>query len=150
LKCYRRTKLNQIAIIKSNSPHQRSHRVVEAESRITPSGKYVMTRQEIEHQLLTLSLMDKAEIVQSLTKALKMSGKGITKTPGVCGGEACIDGTRIAVWLLVEAQRIGISEAQLLQDYPHITAADLVNVWIYADAYPEEIAAAIRDNNEDF
>jgi uncharacterized protein (DUF433 family) len=109
-----------------------------------------MTQQEIEHQLLTLSLTDKVEIVQSLTKALKMSGKGITKTPGLCGGEACIDGTRIAVWLLVEAQRIGISEAQLLQDYPHITAADLVNAWIYADAYPEEIAAAIRDNNEDF
>jgi uncharacterized protein (DUF433 family) len=109
----------------------------------------VMTRQEIEHQLLTLSLADKAQIVQSLTKTLSMSGKGISKTPGVCGGEACIDGTRIAVWLLVEAQQIGISEAQLLQDYPHITAADLVNAWIYADAYPEEIAAAIRANNED-
>ena len=107
-----------------------------------------MTRSEIEHQFLTLSLSDKAEIVQSLTKTLTMSGKGITKTPGVCGGEACIAGTRIAVWLLVEAQQLGISEAQLLQDYPHITAADLVNAWAYADAYPEEIAVAIRANNE--
>jgi uncharacterized protein (DUF433 family) len=107
-----------------------------------------MTRQEIEHQLLTLSLSDKAEIIQSLTKTLSMRGKGITKTPGVCGGEACIAGTRIAVWLLVEAQQIGISEAQLLQDYSHITAADLVNAWIYADAYSEEIAMAIRANNE--
>jgi uncharacterized protein (DUF433 family) len=35
-----------------------------------------------------------------------------------------------------------------LQDYPHITAADLVNAWSYADAYPEEIVAAIRVNNE--
>ena len=26
-----------------------------------------------------------------------------------------------AVWLLVEARRLGISEAQLLNDYPHIT-----------------------------
>jgi uncharacterized protein (DUF433 family) len=107
-----------------------------------------MTRQEIEHQLLTLSLSDKVEMIQSLTKTLGMRGKGITKTPGVCGGEACIAGTRIAVWLLVEAQQIGISEAQLLQDYSHITAADLVNAWIYADAYPEEIAMAIRANNE--
>jgi uncharacterized protein (DUF433 family) len=70
----------------------------------------------------------------------------ITKTPGVCGGKACIAGTRITVWLLVEAQQLGISEAQLLQDYPHITVADLVNAWSYADAYPEEIAAAIRAN----
>jgi hypothetical protein len=61
-----------------------------------------MTQQEIEDRLLTLSLADKAQIVQSLTKTLSMSGKGITKTPGVCGGEACIDETRISVWLLVE------------------------------------------------
>jgi uncharacterized protein (DUF433 family) len=108
-----------------------------------------MTDREIEDRLLTLSPGDKAEFVQSLTKSLSMSGKGISKTPGVCGGEACIAGTRIAVWLLVEAQQLGISEAQLLQDYPHITAADLVNAWIYADAYPEEIATAIRANNED-
>jgi uncharacterized protein (DUF433 family) len=107
-----------------------------------------MTRQEIEQQLLTLSLSDKAEIVQSLTKTLRMSGKGITKTPGVCGGEACIAGTRIAVWLLVEAQQLGISEAQLLQDYPHINAADLVNAWAYANAYSEEISALIHANNE--
>jgi len=107
-----------------------------------------MTHPELEHQLLTLSLSDKAEIVQNLTKTLTISGKGISKTPGVCGGEACIAGTRIAVWLLVEAQQLGISEAQLLQDYPHITAADLVNAWAYADAYPEEIAAAIHANNE--
>ena len=107
-----------------------------------------MISPEIEHQLLTLSLCDKAEIVQSLTKTRRMGGKGITKTPGVCGGEACITGTRIAVWLLVEAQQLGISEAQLLQDYPHISAADLVNAWAYADAYPEEIATAIAANNE--
>ena len=107
-----------------------------------------MTRQEIECQLLTLSLPDKSEMLQILTKTLNMSGKGITKTPGVCGGKACIAGTRIAVWLLVEAQQLGISEAQLLQDYSHITAADLVNAWSYADAYPEEIATAIRVNNE--
>jgi uncharacterized protein (DUF433 family) len=107
-----------------------------------------MTLQELEHQLLSLSLSDKAAIVQSLTKTLSIGGKGITKTPGVCGGEACIAGTRVAVWLLVEAQQIGIREAQLLQDYPHITAADLVNAWAYADAHPEEIAVAIRINNE--
>ncbi|MGL5942853.1 MAG: DUF433 domain-containing protein [Waterburya sp.] len=107
-----------------------------------------MTLQEIEHQLLNLSLGDKAEIVQSLTKTSSLGGKGITKTTGVCGGEACIAGTRIAVWLLVEAQQLGISEAQLLQDYPHLTAADLVNAWAYADAYPEEMATAIRANNE--
>jgi len=107
-----------------------------------------MTLQELEHQLLSLSASDKAKIIENLTKTLSKSGKGITKTPGVCGGKACIAGTRIAVWLLVEAQQLGISEAELLQDYPHISAADLVNAWAYADAHPEEIAATIRANNE--
>ncbi|GAB4206593.1 MAG: hypothetical protein Fur006_63780 [Coleofasciculaceae cyanobacterium] len=73
-----------------------------------------MTRQELEHQLLSLSPSDKAEIIQSLTKTLRTGGKGISKIPGICGGEACIAGTRIAVWLLVEAQQIGISEAHAM------------------------------------
>ncbi|MBW4625028.1 MAG: DUF433 domain-containing protein [Brasilonema octagenarum HA4186-MV1] len=105
-----------------------------------------MTLKELENQILALPPTEKAEIIQSLTKTISTGAKGISKTPGVCGGEACIAGTRIAVWLLVEARRIGISEAQLLQDYPHITAADLVNAWAYADAHPEEIEAVIHAN----
>ena len=97
---------------------------------------------------LLLRFLDRAELIQSLTKNLSKSGKGITKTLGICGGEACIAGTRITVWLLVEAQQQGIQEAQLLQDYPHITAADLVNAWAYADAHTEEIAGLIHANNE--
>jgi uncharacterized protein (DUF433 family) len=105
-----------------------------------------MTLKELENQILALPPTEKAEIIQSLIQSISNGGKGITKTPGVCGGEACIAGTRIAVWLLVEARRLGISEAQLLQDYPHISAADLVNAWAYADAHPEEIEAVIRAN----
>ncbi|NER21979.1 MAG: DUF433 domain-containing protein [Symploca sp. SIO1C2] len=107
-----------------------------------------MTPIELEHQLLNLSPADKAQIIQNLTKTLITGGKGIAKTPVICGGEACIAGTRIAVWLLVEAQQLGISEAELLQDYPHINAADLVNAWAYADAHLEEITAAIYANHE--
>jgi uncharacterized protein (DUF433 family) len=105
-----------------------------------------MLRQELKNQLLSLTPSEKAEIIQNLTKTISTGAKGITKTHGVCGGEACIAGTRIAVWLLVEARRLGISEAQLLQDYPYITAADLVNAWAYADAHQEEIESAIRVN----
>jgi uncharacterized protein (DUF433 family) len=107
-----------------------------------------MTNQDLESQLLTLSSADQADVIQRLAQALSLSGRGITKTPGVCGGEACIDGTRIAVWLLVEAKQLGITEAELLADYDHITAVDLVNAWAYAASHPEEIAAAIQVNNE--
>ncbi len=70
----------------------------------------------------------------------------IAKTPGVCGGAACVAGTRIPVWLLVEARGAGSSEAQLLVDYPGLAAADLAAAWSYAAAHPDEIAAEIRRN----
>ncbi len=105
-----------------------------------------MTLKERENQILALSATEKAAIMQSLNQSIEIGAKGISKTPGVCGGEACIAGTRIAVWILVEARRLGISEAQLLQDYPHISAGDLVNAWAYADAYPQEIVAVIHAN----
>jgi uncharacterized protein (DUF433 family) len=109
-------------------------------------ASYSMTLQELKNQILALPPTEKAAIIQSLTQSINIGAKGITKIPGVCGGEACIAGTRIAIWLLVEARRLGITEVQLLQDYPHISAADLVNAWIYADAYPQEIEAAILAN----
>ncbi|MBD1814462.1 hypothetical protein NDA07_25985, partial [Microcoleus vaginatus DQ-U2] len=32
------------------------------------------------------------------------------------------------------------------ESFPDLTAADLVNAWAYADAYPEEIETAIIEN----
>ncbi len=45
-------------------------------------------------------------------------------------------------------RRLGCSDAELFKCYPHLTAADLVNAWAYADAYPEEIEQAIKENEE--
>lgn len=39
----------------------------------------------------------------------------ITKTPGVCGGDACFRGHRIPVWTVVNYRRLGGSEADLLR-----------------------------------
>ncbi|MGH2416394.1 MAG: DUF433 domain-containing protein, partial [Microcystaceae cyanobacterium] len=88
-----------------------------------------MTLKELKNQLLTLTPAEKAEAIQLLNKAFTNHSSGITKTPGVCGGDACISETRIPVWILVNARRLGISEAQLLDDYPTLQAADLVNAW---------------------
>lgn len=72
----------------------------------------------------------------------------IRKTPGVLGGEACIGNRRVAVWMLVEARNVGISEGQLLTDYdPPLSRAELDAAWRYATAHPEEIAQAILENN---
>ena len=50
----------------------------------------------------------------------------ISKRPDRCGGDACVREMRIPVWSLVEARRLGMSEADLLEAYPSLTPADLL------------------------
>jgi uncharacterized protein (DUF433 family) len=71
----------------------------------------------------------------------------IQKTPNVMGGEACIRRTRIAVWMLVQARKLGISDVQLLSDYPDVGADDLDAVWEYYRGHPVEIERAIWFND---
>lgn len=106
-----------------------------------------MTLQKLEPELLALTPNEKAQAIQILAQSLDNPWRGIEKTPGVCGGDACVASTRIPIWVLVNARNLGIREAQLLKDYP-ISATDLANVWVYATAYSEEIAIAIQENEE--
>ena len=71
---------------------------------------------------------------------------GIDKTPGVCGGDACIRHTRIPVWALVQLRQLGTDEADLLRTYPTLTAEDLVNAWSYYQSHTAEIEQQIVDN----
>jgi len=70
----------------------------------------------------------------------------IISSPGVCGGEACLSGTRIPVWLLVQTKNLGTSEAELLRAYPSLCAEDLENAWAYYRAHQDEIERQIREN----
>ncbi len=72
----------------------------------------------------------------------------ITKTPGVCGGNARVRDHRIAVWGLVASRRLGMSDAKLLESSPGIEQADLEAAWDYAVANPLEIEHAIWPNVE--
>ncbi|MBC6423318.1 MAG: DUF433 domain-containing protein [Hormoscilla sp. SP5CHS1] len=107
-----------------------------------------MKLKELEPQLLALSDDEKAQVVQLLSQGKITLGRGIEKTPGVCGGSACIAGTRITVWGLVEASRLGYSEADLLTSYPSLSATDLANAWAYAESFPDEIETAIAENED--
>lgn len=72
----------------------------------------------------------------------------IQKTPGVIGGDACVRNTRIAVWMLVGAKRLGFSDTELQTRYViPLTQADLDAAQAYASANPVEIEQAIRDND---
>lgn len=72
----------------------------------------------------------------------------IEKIAGVVGGDACIRRTRIPVWALEGYRRLGLSDAQLLENFPTLKASDLANAWAYIAAHPDEIEQAIRENEE--
>jgi uncharacterized protein (DUF433 family) len=105
-----------------------------------------MTLKELEQQLLDLNTAEKVQAIQLLAQSLGGNCQGIEKTPRVCGGAACIAKTRIPVWVLVEARRIGYSDRDLLTSYPTLQATDLANAWSYAAAHPDEIELAIEQN----
>jgi uncharacterized protein (DUF433 family) len=64
------------------------------------------------------------------------------------GGDACVHGTRIPVWVLDNCRRLGMPDAQILSTYPSLTPADLEAAWDYVAANREEIEQAIRENEE--
>ena len=103
-----------------------------------------MALQQIQSQLLALSPDEKTQAIQLLSASLNGHWPGIQKTSGVMGGDACIRQTRIPIWLLVSLRQQGATETYLLEDYPDLTAADLTNAWLYAEANSSEIQTALR------
>src|SRR5881296_3814390 len=104
------------------------------------------TLQEVEKLLSAMTRAEKAQLLQWVVRDLGDAFPGIESTPDVCGGAPCIVRTRIPVWVLVQAKRLGTSEADLLRSYPTLRAEDLANAWAYARAHHEEIEHDILAN----
>lgn len=49
----------------------------------------------------------------------------ITSDPEICGGKPCIRGMRIRVTDILEMLAQGVSEAQILQDFPDLDQDDI-------------------------
>ena len=103
---------------------------------------------EAERFLAEMNRAEKAQLLQWIVRDLDETFPGIENTPGVCGNEPCIVRTRIPVWVLEQARRLGASEADLLCSYPTLRAADLANAWAYVRLHREEIEAQIRANED--
>ena len=104
------------------------------------------TLEDAERLLSRMTRAEKAELLQAVVRDLGDAFPGIESRPGVCGGEPCIVRTRIPVWLLEQARRLGTSEADLLRSYPSLRAQDLANAWAYVPAHRAEIEQEIREN----
>lgn len=101
---------------------------------------------EAEVLLGRMTRAEKAQILQWVARDLGEAFPGIASDPAIAGGEPCIVRTRIPIWLLVQARRLGTSEADLLRSYPALRAEDLVNAWAYHRAHRDEIEAQIAEN----
>jgi uncharacterized protein (DUF433 family) len=51
--------------------------------------------------------------------------------PMVCGGQPCIKGTRIWVSLILDFLAAGMTEAELMADYPQLAHEDVLAAFAY-------------------
>lgn len=71
----------------------------------------------------------------------------VVKIEGVCGGQAIIEGTRIAVWQLVEYYyRVGLSVEAILADWDALSPAQVFDALGYYHDNREEIDRARQEN----
>jgi len=66
----------------------------------------------------------------------------ITVTPGVRSGKPCIAGTRITVSDVLEYLAGGMSEAQILADFPQLKAEHIKAVLAYAAERERRLTAS--------
>src|SRR5438045_9430283 len=92
-----------------------------------------------EELLARMSRAEKAQVLQWAARDLGDAFPGIESRPGVCGGEPCVVRTRIPVWVLEQARRLGTSESEFLQAIPTLRAEVLANASSYVRSDGEEI-----------
>ena len=65
----------------------------------------------------------------------------ITVTPGVRSGKPCVRGTRITVQDVLEYLAAGMTEAQILADFPSLTSASIRAVLAFAATRERRLAS---------
>ncbi len=104
------------------------------------------TAADLEQFFSMLSRGEKAQVLKWAVRDLNDDFPGVDSRPDINGGEPCIVRTRIPVWLLEQARRLGLTEQRLLEAYPTLRAEDLANAWAYVRSHRGEIESQIRDN----
>jgi uncharacterized protein (DUF433 family) len=75
----------------------------------------------------------------------------VVKIDGVCGGEAIIEGTRIAVWHVVGYYyKVGMSVEEILADWDYLTPAQVFDALAYYHNHRDEINRARQENTYEY
>ena len=84
-----------------------------------------------------------------MSAAVNVSREHITKTPGVCGGKACIAGSRIRVMDIVGwHEHSKQTPDEILNSFPQLTRADIHAALAYYFDNREEIAALFEEDRK--
>ena len=71
----------------------------------------------------------------------------IVKIDGVCGGQAIIEGSRIAVWHIVEYYyKLGMSVEDIVMDWNYLTPAQVFSALAYYHDNREEVDTVRQQN----
>lgn len=105
-----------------------------------------MNAKQVESLAETISALSSEDY--SLLQSILIT-KTIRKTTGVCGGHARVRNTRIAVWTLVSLAQQGMSEDELLKDFPGLTRFDLLAAQAYYRDNTAEIDSLISSHHSD-
>ena len=81
-----------------------------------------------------------------MATAARMVYSHITKDPEICGGRACIDGTRVRVLDIAALADGGQTPSQIQSAYPHLSLAQVHAALSYAYEYPKEIEAQLEED----
>jgi uncharacterized protein (DUF433 family) len=83
-----------------------------------------------------------------MSTAAKTVYSHITKDPDVCGGRACIDGTRIRVVDIACLQRGDYTPERMLEVYPSLNLAQIHAALSYYYENPPEIESALEEDRD--
>jgi len=68
----------------------------------------------------------------------------ISVDPNICHGQACIKGTRIMVSIILDCIAAGMSEEEILTEYPTLTTAGIRAAAAYGAALAREEVLPLR------
>src|SRR5262245_46847819 len=101
--------------------------------------------------------MDERGIIPNMTTttttpapaAAPILAEFIVKTPGVCSGQPRIAGTRIKVkHVYVWVEQMGMTPAQVVAEYPHLTMAQVHAALAYYWSHRDEIHRDIENEEK--
>lgn len=69
----------------------------------------------------------------------------ITTDPQVCHGKACIKGTRVMVSVILDNLAANVTPAEILENYPSLTAEDINAAVAYAAELTRERVVSIPE-----